>query len=173
VTRIRPARLADASGIAAVHVPAWRSAYAGILPDAVLTRLSIPRQALYYQHGMIRGCAAYVAEAQGRIVGFVTADAARRSLGDGEVETLYVLDDWREQGLGRALLQRAAGRLKEAGCRNLFLWVLRDNPSKWFYQRLGGRHAMESHVMVGGVPIPQTAYVWDPIDLLLPTPARR
>ena len=170
--RVRPAQPTDAAGIAAVHVPAWRSAYAGILPDNLLTRLSLPRQALHYQHCIMTGHAAFVAEADGRVVGFVTADRARSKLAEGEIETLYVLDDWRDRGLGRVLIQRAAARLAEGGCRSVFVWVLRDNPSKWFYQRLGGKPAAESQVMVGGVPIPQMAYVWEPIELLLPTPAK-
>lgn len=169
---VRAALPADAAGIAAVHVPAWRSTYAGILPDPVLTRLSLARQSAHYQHSILTGHAAFVAEAEGRVVGFVTADRTRSKLAEGEIETLYVLDDWRDRGLGRALIQRAAARLAEAGCRSVFVWVLRDNPSKWFYQRLGGRPAAELQVMVGGVPIPQTAYVWEPIELLLPAPAK-
>ena len=88
-------------------------------------------------------------------------------LGEGEVQTLYVLDDWREHGLGRRLLAAGAAHLKAAGCRSAFLWVLRDNPSRWFYQRLGGRPAAESDTRVAGVAIPQVAFVWDPIDPLL------
>ena len=45
--------------------------------------------------------------------------------------------------------------------------MLRDNPSRWFYQRLGGRQAAESDTRVAGVAIPQVAFVWDPIDPLL------
>lgn len=34
--RIRAASVSDAEGIACVHVRAWRAAYAGLLPDAVI-----------------------------------------------------------------------------------------------------------------------------------------
>lgn len=169
--RVRRARPEDAVGIAAVHVGAWRNAYAGILPDGFLTRLSMPRQAYYYRVCIESGRIVYVAEAEGRVVAFVTASRSRSGLADAEIETLYVLDDWRDRGIGRALMQRAGARLAEAGCRSVFLWVLRDNPSKWFYQRLSGRRVADSEVWVGGTPIPQTAYAWDPIQLLLATPA--
>jgi GNAT superfamily N-acetyltransferase len=171
VIRVRPAVPDDATGIGAVHVGAWRSAYAGILPDAYLMQLSVPRQAAYYQAGMLCGRAAFVAEADRRIIGFATAGMRRGSLADGEIETLYVLDDWREQGVGRHLMQVTARCLARAGCRSVFLWVLRDNPSRWFYQRLGGRRAADGQTIVAGVAIPKTAYVWDPIELLLPTRA--
>lgn len=170
--RIRRAEPRDASAIARVHVAAWRSAYAGILPDAYLAQLSVQRQSHYYWAGLEAGHSAWVAEGDGAVVGFATAGRARAGPADGEVETLYVLDDWREQGLGRGLMQCAARRLASTGCRSAFLWVLRDNPSRWFYQRLGGRRVADSQVLVAGATVPKTAYVWDPIELLLTTPAQ-
>jgi ribosomal protein S18 acetylase RimI-like enzyme len=181
VISVRRARPADATAIGAVHVAAWRNAYAAILPAAYLARLSAARQAAHYDSAMRAGVGVHVATASGadlapetgapRIVGFVTGEPTRhadyRALGDGEIETLYVLDDWRERGVGRRLMAAAAGHLAALGCRSAFLWVLRDNPSRWFYARLGGKPAMETTIMVGGEPVVQTAYVWSPIDKLV------
>lgn len=178
---VRRARPVDAAAIGAVHVAAWRSAYPGILPDAFLSRLSVPRQAAFYEHAIRTGgrSAVYVAVASGddlglgggaaRIVGFATCGPARGACGtlaDGEIETLYILDDFRERGLGRRLLRAAALYLAEQGCRSAFVWVLRDNPSRWFYARLGGRPAAEDTIVVAGAQVMQTAYVWNPIDTL-------
>jgi ribosomal protein S18 acetylase RimI-like enzyme len=88
-------------------------------------------------------------------------------LGEGEVETLYVLDDWRDRGLGRRLIGAGAAHLAELGCRSAFCWVLRDNPSRWFYERIGGRAVMADSVLVAGVSVPQVAYAWDPIARLI------
>ena len=167
--QIRRARPVDAVAIAAVHVSAWRSAYAGILPDRVLTRLSQEPQAVQYDADIRAGRGVYVAVAEsGAVVGFATAGRARaQGIAEGEVETLYVLDDWREQGAGRRLLQAGASHLAVSGCRSLFLWVLTENPSRWFYERMGGRAGMAGHTTVGGVLVPQTAYVWADIERLL------
>ncbi|MBV9250141.1 MAG: GNAT family N-acetyltransferase [Acetobacteraceae bacterium] len=180
---IRRARTTDAIAIAAVHVAAWRSAYPGILPDGFLARLSVPRQAAHYDAAIRSGTGVFVATASGmdvpqgsgpRVIGFTTAGRARsgsevggRRLGEGEVETLYVLDDWRERGVGRRLLRAAAAHLAEIGCRSAFLWVLRDNPSRWFYQRLGGKPVAEAMIQFAGQQVMQTAFVWDPIERLL------
>lgn len=185
---IRRARLADAAAIGDVHVAAWHSAYPGILPESYLAGLSSVRQAAHYDAAIrSRKGSVHVATASGidvpagsapRIVGFSTAglgrwfDRSGQALADGEIETLYVLDDWRDRGLGRRLLRAAANSLAEAGCRSVFLWVLRDNPSRWFYQRLGGQPAAETVIRVGGDPIVQTAFVWDPIERLLEQSAR-
>jgi ribosomal protein S18 acetylase RimI-like enzyme len=179
---IRRARPADAVAIGAVHVAAWRSAYPGILPDAFLARLSVPRQAAHYESAIRSSTAVFVACASGpdvptgtgsRVVGFCTAAPARtteisgQALAEGEVETLYVLDDWRDRGIGRRLIRAAGAHLAEAGCRSIYLWVLRDNPSRWFYQRLGGKPAAEATTHVAGRPVAQTAFVWNPIERLL------
>ena len=100
---IRKARPADAVAIAAVHVAAWRNTYPGILPDAFLAKLSVSRQAVYYDQAIRSGTGVLVAIASGvdvapgsaaRIIGFTTAGRARRSeisgqmLGEGEVVDL-------------------------------------------------------------------------------------
>ncbi len=179
---LRRARPADAVAIGAVHVAAWRSTYPGILPDKYLAGLSVPRQAAYYEGSIRAGGGVFVATASGmdvpagsgaRIIGFATAGRSRaglfadRRLGDGEIETLYVLDDWRDRGLGRRLMRAAAGHLAEVGCASVFVWVLRDNPSRWFYQRLGGAAVAESTTRVAGRELIQTAFVWEPINKLL------
>jgi ribosomal protein S18 acetylase RimI-like enzyme len=173
MTLIRPAQPSDGAAIAAVHVAAWRSAYAGLLPDWTLTELSARRQEHYYARVIRSGGIVHVAQppkteddAPG-VVGFVTASPTpTRSIADGEIETLYVLDDWREQGFGRGLVQAAATDLAAAGCRSVFVWVLSGNPSRWFYERLGGVRSVEGSVSVGGRSQPQTAFIWDQIERL-------
>jgi ribosomal protein S18 acetylase RimI-like enzyme len=187
VIAVRRARPDDAPGIAAVHVAAWRSAYAGILEDGYLASLSEARLAAFY-HRAIQdrrgGHAVFVATAGGSdlprdragpepaIVGFASGGRARRTgLAEGEVETLYVLDDFRERGVGRRLMRAMAAHLRAIGCNSALVWVLAANSSRWFYRRLGGRMAMHDSVLVAGKPVPQTALVWDPIEVLISTTA--
>lgn len=170
---IRRARQGDAPGIGMVHVASWRSAYPGVLPDRVLTNLSPARQADFYERAIRIGAGLHVAAASGldapegtNIVGFASARRVTHGWGQGEIETLYVLDDWRERGLGRQLMRASARYLASLSCNSVFLWVLADNPARWFYEHLGGRQVAESTVRVGGEAVPQRAFVWDPIDRL-------
>jgi len=168
VIEIRRARPGDAPGIGAVHVSAWRSAYAGILPDFYLARLSVQRQAHFYDRSIRIGGGVLVAVTRQSVVGFATARAVRpNELGDGEVETLYVLDDFRDFGVGRALLRGAGQFLAARACNAAYLWVLRDNPAHFFYERLGGKLAAAGTTMVAGKAIPQMAYSWNPIGKLI------
>ncbi len=176
--RIKPAEPDDATGIAHVHVAVWRSAYAGILPDRVLLRLSVPRLAAQYAAAIERdgreggGHALVASSPEGNVVGFSTFSAGPPPLPGsfkphwGEVETLYVHDDWRDHGIGRSLLAGAACRLRALGCNALFLNVLADNNSRWFYEHLGGRPQNTSMTYVGGQAMNQIAMAWEPIDKL-------
>jgi len=178
---IRRARPADAPAIGEIHAAVWRSAYAGILPDGYLAALSAPRLAGFYQRAIIdrrEAHAVFVAVAGGQdslgapsgsaVVGFASGGRARRAgLAEGEVETLYLLEDWRERGAGRRLMRAMGAHLRAVGCRSAMLWVLADNPTRWFYRHLGGREAAREVIRVGGQAVEQAAYVWDPIETLL------
>jgi GNAT superfamily N-acetyltransferase len=172
VIQIRRARPDDAAAIGAVHVAAWQDSYPGILSAGYLAQLSAPRLAAGYLRTMLTragGDAIFVAcTLNGEVVGFASAGRARRSgLAEGEVETLYLLPDWRDQGIGRRLMRAAAAHLSAIGCHSAMLWVLSDNNAGWFYRRLGGRPVAREGIRVGGRNVEQTAVVWDPITLLL------
>jgi hypothetical protein len=181
---IRRARPSDAAAIGSVHVLTWRSAYAGVLPDAYLSELSPGQHASGYAQAIADrrdGHAMFVAVASGTdappgqgareggvVVGFVSGGRARRpGLGQGEVETLYVLDDYRERGVGRRLMRAMAAHLAAVGCRSVMLWVLEGNPTRWFYLRLGGRAVARESIRFAGMALEQLAFAWDPIDTLL------
>ncbi len=176
---IRRARPGDAAAIAAVHVAAWRSAYAGILRDGYLAELSEIRLASFYHRAILdrrEGHAVFVATATAegsatslpQVVGFASGGRARRrGLAEGEIETLYVLDDYRERGCGRRLMRAMAAHLRAVGCNSAMAWVLEANPSRFFYRHLGGRMAMREMIRVAGQAVEQIALLWDPIDTLL------
>ena len=186
---VRRAHAADAEGIAAVHAEVWRNAYAGILPADYLARLSPARLALSYRRSLMRrepGHAMFVAVAPdvasgARTVGFASGGRARRPLPggippQGEVETLYLLEEWREQGVGRRLMRAMAAHLAAIGCRSVFLWALSANPAVHFYRHLGGRLVARERIVFAGAEVEQSAFLWSPIEALLaataPAPRR-
>lgn len=182
---IRRARPGDAEAIGAVHVAAWQTAYAGILSADYLAGLSATRLAGFYRVAIADrrdGHAVFVAVEgdavageEPRVVGFSSGGRARRpGLADGEVETLYLLDDYRECGAGRRLMRAMGAHLRAVGCRSAMVWVLAENPSRWFYRRLGGRPVLRETIRVAGQQVEQVAFTWDPIESLLKatTPAQ-
>ena len=160
---IRPARPGDARGIARLDVETWRATYAGVLSPAYLVGLSERRREAGWRSVILREPrdVRVAVDSVGAILGFGSCGPNR---GDrffaGEVFTLYVAPDWQNQGIGRRLLIALFRRLVAAGRNSAILWVLRDNPSRFFYERLGGHQVSRKSLAVGGTAIEATAYGW-------------
>jgi len=170
---IRRAIPGDARGIARVHVETWRSAYAGILPDQVIVQMSVDDKAAAWRRLIQRQDAVeavVVAEVDdGTIIGFASCGPAGPEAMpdfDGEIHTLYVLPDWQEQGIGRALLCGCLRLLSEAEIAAAYLWVLADNPSRFFYQAMGGKRVSERDERLWGTTIHEIAYGWPDLSVL-------
>src|SRR6202045_5073772 len=168
---IRSARPEDARGIAKLDVETWRATYAGMLSTSYLVGLSARRRELGWHNVILREPRdVRVAVGDGEaILGFGSCGPSR---GDrffaGEVFTLYVAPDWQNQGIGRRLLIALFRRLAAAGRRSAILWVLRDNPARFFYERLGGHQVSRKRLAVGGTAIEATAYGWRDLPGFLP-----
>lgn len=170
---IRDAGSADAAGIARVHVDTWRATYRGIVPDARLDGMSHAASAERWAGELASptepGWFALVAVDEGQVVGFATGGRERTGHAEyrGEIGGIYILPEYQMQGIGRLLVAEAAGRLTDAGLDGLLIWVLRDNPSHGFYERLGGVCVSEKVIDIGGADLVEVAYGWPDARVLL------
>jgi ribosomal protein S18 acetylase RimI-like enzyme len=160
---IRPARSGDARGIARLDVETWRSTYAGVLSASYLVGLSERRREAGWRSVILREPrdVRVAVDPLGAILAFGSCGPNRsdRSF-TGEIFTLYVAPDWQNQGIGRRLLIALFRRLVAAGRHSAILWVLRDNPARFFYERLGARQVSRKALAVGGAAIEALAYGW-------------
>jgi len=162
---IRPAVSEDAAAIARVHVDTWRSTYPGIVPDAYLAGLSYARsEERWRQHLEQPGDEHnFVAlDPGGAVIGFASCGPLREPVPgfEGELYGLYLLAAWHGRGIGRALFTQAAHDLIQRGFRSMLLWVLRDNPTRAFYEHLGGKAVAEKTIEIGGTSLIDVAYGW-------------
>ncbi len=165
---VRKAAPPDARSIARIYVDSWRSTYAGLLPDKLLLGLDADdRERRWWHHALARRHgrhAVFVAEAPSDgIVGFVSGGPARnrRFDYDGEVYALYVRDEHHGIGLGKLLFTTMAAHLVHTRRSSLMVWVLDGNPSRFFYEALGGKRIAHRHGTLGGAPIEEIAYAWE------------
>jgi L-amino acid N-acyltransferase YncA len=179
--RIRDARVADAEVIGRVHVDAWRCAYAGLIPDRVLVRMSGQAHAVKWE-AMIRrrrhGESVVVAELDDHgVVGYGSYGPTRETSlpHAGEVYTLYVAPGYQDRGIGRRLLHRLFDAMIEHGSNSAVIWVLAGNPARFFYETMGGRRVAERDEALWNVVLPEAAYGWDDLKALRArqTPSRR
>ena len=165
MARIRSARVGDGLGVAHVYVETWRSIYAGAIPDTVLTRMSVPHTAKAWDRDIATsrsGRRVHVAVGgSGAIIGFVGYGPARLAMGyAAEIFTLYVLDDHQGQGIGRALLHESFRALLRRGMDSAMLWVLAENPSRFFYEAMGAHRFAERDERLWGTVLHEAAYGW-------------
>lgn len=138
----------------------------GIVPDEHLANLSYERSQakwIEYLSSLPADAHVFVAEAQpGQIVAFASGGPLREPLAgfDGELYVLYVLQPFQGKGYGAGLVTRVAHALAAGGYHSLVIWVLRDNPARGFYERLGGRLIAEKVVEIGGKQLSDVAYAW-------------
>jgi GNAT superfamily N-acetyltransferase len=141
---IRTARPEDARPVAEVHVASWRHAYRGLLPEGSRERLSVEdREAMWLgvfaDPDPVSG--AFVAEVDGRIVGFASFAPSRDEgvpARTGEIPAIYVDPAVLGTGVGRELFEAAATALHDAGFARATLWVLEANTlARRFYEKAG------------------------------------
>jgi ribosomal protein S18 acetylase RimI-like enzyme len=185
--RIRRASRHDAAAIGRVHVETWQATYAGLLPDSMLVAMSDVRQSAWWSQllqdpGEARGV--FVADDRDMgVVGFGSCGPVRdppeglpegldgREIKVGEVYTLYVEPDFQNLGLGRKLLDALFRQLKADRYDTAVLWMLAQNPTRFFYEGLGGERVGERVDTMGGTDVDEVAYAWR--DLSAPLIRRR
>lgn len=134
IERLTPSRFEEK---AQVHALTWRQTYSGMLPDDFVNKitpefaLAVTRRhdpdltLLALRDDAIIGFLEYLPESRD---GILTPDAS-------EIGALYVLDQTKHQGVGRALIEAA---LKQIPKPRVALSVLLDNTNAiGFYEHMG------------------------------------
>ena len=147
---IRAAALRDAAAIAHVHVESWRTTYARIIPHAYLNGLDETLRARLWNERLGSGSLIFVAEWDGRVVGFA----------DAGLYAIYLLEDAQKRGIGARLLRTVADALLERNFKSMAVWVLEQNRSRHFYEKTGARMTTSKVIDIGGTKLMELAYAW-------------
>jgi ribosomal protein S18 acetylase RimI-like enzyme len=142
---IRTAAAADAPEIAHVHLTASKQMVEGIVSAEWQKKmdLSFRRRKEYWNRVISQGfdnaIAVKVADAaEIGIVGFTSVLARENGL--AELDSLYVLESYRETKIAHRLMTEAMRELALAGMRELFCFVLAENKrARRFYKATGAR----------------------------------
>lgn len=168
---IRQAKLNDATGIAKVHVDSWRTTYKGIIPDDFLNNLSYEQRTELWKRNIAKEDN-YVVVAEnnkGQIVGF--ADAWKRETNlvenTSDLTSIYLLEEYQGEGIGKKLLKELFANFKQLGYRKIFVEVLEENRTRYFYEYYGAKLVKKVQIKIGGKILNELIYEWDNIDDVL------
>ena len=169
---IREAREEDLFSIAKVQVDCNRSTYSKIMPDKYLDNLSYESKAKEWNEKLFNSKKTefmYVAETDnGKIVGFASASLHRtNALFEREIHSIYILKEFQRKGIGILLIKAIVIRFTEENVKSMILWTLKDNPSRIFYETLGGKLVDKRIIDRGGKKLQQIAYAWEDLSCIM------
>ena len=155
--------------MACIYVQTWQDTYLGVVPFAYLYDMSVERhEQAFLKELASRQILGYVAEDDGRVVGFTTGGSERH--GDaiycGEIYTLYVLKNYQRQGVGRKLVENLARRFNNLGIHSMLVQVLKQNPYRNFYQKINGVHLKTQGLPFAGELLYVESYGWIDTSLI-------
>jgi len=168
--RIRPATPADASAVARTHVDSWRTTYQGLVSEKAFAKRTYQERETVWTRVLADPTQfVFVAETEGQIVGFSNGGRIRGAVPgySGELYSMYILKEYQRIGLGRALTRSIAEKLAEAGLTSMLIWVLRDNPSRRFYEAIGGTLVGSRPIDLEGRILEEVSYGWPDLRVLL------
>jgi L-amino acid N-acyltransferase YncA len=168
MSSIRLAEQRDAAAIAHVHVQSWLTTYKGLVPEEYLASLNEAERVPLWQEWLTRDISVFVAENEGKIVGFAGGGPIREPLAayDAELYTIYLLEQAQGRGMGKNLLSAVARALVRKDYTSMLVWVLEQNPAVRFYEKTGAEHLMSKQTEIGGVSLSELALGWPDVAAL-------
>lgn len=163
---IRHACINDAAGIASVHVNAWHETYTGIIPDSFLQSLSVEKRSTAWTKMLtdrdMNSFFTFVAVYKDEIIGFVDGGMPQQKEHgvQSELAAIYLLKKFQGSGVGRRLFETFLKQIKEANFSDMYLWVLRENPTASFYEKMGGNFLKTTTINIGGKNLEEDMYLW-------------
>ena len=156
---VRKAEKEDVMQIAEILVEDWQKAYRGIIDDDFLESMSVNQR---YEIEVKRYQKYVVAVDGNEILGYAWLQNTEDDTADCEIVALYVRYSYRNNGIGKLLLQHAVRHFREIGKKIMIIWCLKDNDeSRRFYEKTGGKEGQVSSHPWGGKEYKIISYLYD------------
>lgn len=168
--KIRKAQSEDAAEISNVHINSWREAYKGIIDQDYLDDLPLKFKKFtkIWTKSIAENEIIYIAESEKNgIVGFSNAGLGRdeRFIGYGEIYCIYLFQKVHKKGIGFQLFKACTDDLKTQGMEKVYLWVVENNPTISFYEKIGGKKLDYIQTdTIGKQERREFCYSWESID---------
>lgn len=170
----REANLSDVNEIARVTVDTWNTTYKGLISIRVLQKRSYEVLIQRWNDRLTNLTdkeVIYVAENDhGTIIAFVWAAIEKiNPIGDllelnnfeGELMAIYVVKEYQNKKIGFNLVSQVVSYLLIHNVDSMIVWVLKENPSKGFYIRLGAKYIGDKYLNLDGELYLESAYGWN------------
>lgn len=168
---IREANSNDAEGIAKVHVQSWGTTYKGILPKDYLKNLSYEKRTELWESNIINktNYILVVENNEGKIIGFSSAEKNESSTvkNIGNLTSIYLLEEYQGKGIGKELFKNLFRYFKEMKYEKVFVEVLEDNNTRYFYEYYGAILVQIEQIEMGKKKLNEFIYEWNDVEKVL------
>ncbi len=162
---IREAKDEDAQEFCALRIQAWHESYQDIIDSKTLESLDLEEDIARYRAASLTNpqnqVSRYVAVIEDKIAGFIIVGPERikPSPSKGEVYALYVLHEFKGQGIGKALWQHGTQILLKRDLTPFGVWVFKENKeARKFYAAIGGHLSFERTIDIEDHPHKEVRY---------------
>lgn len=168
--QIRQATSNDAKGIATVHVDSWRTTYKGIIPDAFLNNLSYEQRTELWKSNTNdeRNYVVVAEKEDGQIIGFATAGTREENTEENSTDltSIYLLEEYQGKGIGRQLFTELFRHFTQRGYKKVFVEVLEENKTRYFYEKYGATLVKNVEIKIGGEVLNELIYEWNDVEAI-------
>lgn len=158
----------DIEQVAKILVDSWKIAYKDIIDKTFLQNLSLEEKIeKLKQEYKVREYTIARNKDTNEVVGVTRFGKRLDELDrfteyDGEIDALYVKPGLLRKKIGSKLLLHAKEKLKEQGNHKMIIWCLKENePSRKFYENMGGILVGEKMHNIGGKDYPLVGYGYE------------
>ena len=148
----------DSKEIVRVHIETWKTTYRKFFEEEVFVKLENDKEKRekLIRESIRNGAKFFVCRnSENKIVGFINYGKERNG-NKGEIYSIYILKDYQKQGIGTFLIKKAFEELK--GYKRIIIKCLKENSSKNFYKKLGGKVIGEEKSKVGDKEIIESIF---------------
>ncbi|WP_240186280.1 GNAT family N-acetyltransferase [Lysinibacillus fusiformis] len=142
-----------------------------IVPDEFLDKLSYKQRTLLWERHL-EDLTKFILVAEnddGDIIGFSSADERETAPFPNLIylETLYLLEAYQGKGLGKLLLKELFLFFQQNNYQTVYVEVLADNTSKYFYELFGAKLLTSLEINIGGKELEELVYEWDDVTKVI------
>lgn len=106
---------------------------------------------------------------QEEIIGFATGGTRKTNsvVNSTDLTSIYLLEEYHGKGIGKQLLKEIFTYFNQKGYEKVFVEVLAENKTRYFYEYYGAQYVNNIEIKIGGKIVEELIYVWNDIDKLI------
>jgi len=143
IINYRKAQIEDTKSIVEINLNMWRTTYKDLISSKTIeARFLTYNKRIEKTIDQINTNNTYiVAEIDNHIIGFIQyIQSKNKDFEDyGEIQALYILDEYHRNGIGKTLFNLALIELKKLGFQRIIIDCLVGNSANEFYRKMGTR----------------------------------